>query len=124
MALINVIGFQVPALTDNDIWFANAAAWSNYWNNVTFSINVPIADTVNAGLVKAAATAVYADTGVTATKRYTLQVDLDGTGNLQNVPVPDAGSFDELKIQVEALVLAVQNMRTAMKTAGLITNAQ
>lgn len=33
--MILSISFSVPALSDTDIWFANAAAWSNYWAGVS-----------------------------------------------------------------------------------------
>lgn len=33
--MILTISFSVPALSDTDIWFANAAAWSNYWAGVS-----------------------------------------------------------------------------------------
>ena len=34
MPLTANISLVVPALQDNSVWFANAAAWSNCWNDL------------------------------------------------------------------------------------------
>lgn len=39
------IVIQVTPLTDNDIWFANAAAWNNYWANVSGEVTLTPATT-------------------------------------------------------------------------------
>mgnify|MGYP003351717280 CR=1 FL=1 len=57
---MQVQGLQVPELQDNSIWFANSAAWNNYWEQAEFTISMTVADPNNYGLVKAAATTAYA----------------------------------------------------------------
>jgi len=43
MPITATVSLTVPTLTDNAIAFANAAAWNNYWNNISANITlVPI----------------------------------------------------------------------------------
>lgn len=113
---------NVPALPDNNIWFANSAAWSNYWLDGVFSANLPVADTSDYGLVKQANTTAYAAVALTDTAYYTLQLDLLGTGVLTNVSVPSLATTDNLVAVVKTLATNYQLLITALLNAGIINN--
>lgn len=119
MTTISVLSLNVPQLPDNDIAFLNADAWNNYWLQGEFTANINIATSGDYGLVKQASTTVYVDPGVIVDAAFTFN-DTLGAPHL----VVDQATYDSLKAQVAALVLAVKQMRTAMVTAGLITNGQ
>lgn len=40
MPITASISIVVPALPDNDIWFANSAAWSNYWDDIEGDVSI------------------------------------------------------------------------------------
>lgn len=121
---VPIEGITVPALTDNAIWFANAAAWAAYWLQVGFTANIPVADVGDYGLVKKAVTALYTDPASTPTQRVTLQIDNDGDGVVEEYSFVLASSYDELRLQFDALNVAFKDMRTALKAAGIQTQAQ
>ena len=56
--------FTVPPLPDNDIWFANSAAWNSYWTGIEATISLANATTTVAGLVKKADNLVYTSLAV------------------------------------------------------------
>ena len=108
MALTATISVNVPALPDNDIWFANAAAWNNYWQDITADVDlIPATTTVYAAVA-------FDDT---------LPVH-DFIIDSVNYVVPSKAMFDSLVARVDALNAAFETMRTQMRTAGYITNAQ
>lgn len=119
-----VHGLNVPTLTDNTVWFANAASWNNYWLNATFTVVAPIADTTDYGLVKTAITTIYAPAALPVSKAYSYNIDPNGDGNFINTTVADAAYVDAILARLLALDATVQQMRTAMVNAGLINNAQ
>lgn len=95
-------------LSDNEVWFANAAAWNNYFKNV------PASATMDAII-----TTVYAPTVYDATL-VTYDFDIDGVPKY----VPSKAQFDSLLASHSALDAAFQAMRTQLRNAGLITQAQ
>ena len=108
----NVVINIVP-LTDNQVWFANAAAWNNYWNNVEAEVEF---DAVTTTLYVPSA---Y-NTGLQPIANV-IQAE-DGSDVVQIMPTK--AMFDSLRTQVTALDTAFQAMRTELKNGGLITEAQ
>lgn len=98
----------VPALQDNTIWFANAASWNNYWRDVTFDATFDPAETT------LYVPSVYDDT---------LPAVAYSIGGIDYSLVTVA-MFISLKTRLDTLEIAFQNMRTEMRDAGLITEAQ
>src|SRR5690242_7452502 len=102
MALTASVVIEVPDLPDADVWFANSAAWSNYWRNLTAEI------TINSA----------------ATTQY-VPVNFDNTlppadfivDDVHNV-VPTIAQFNSLIAQVAALASSYQDLRTQLKDAG------
>lgn len=119
MTTIQVLSLNVPPLADNAPAFLNAAAWNSYWLQGSFTANIAIADSGNYGLVKQASTIVYVDPGVMVDAAFTFNDTLGAPHQ-----VVDQATYDSLKAQVAALILIVKQMRTAMVTAGIITNGQ
>lgn len=114
------ISFTVAPLPDNDIWFANSAAWSNYWSGQSATASIPVATTITYGVVLQASTTAFVDPGVTATTFWDTTVD-NGDGSGTTILVPTLTSFAELKASHAALTTNYQLLKTAMVTAGLIT---
>jgi len=96
---------NVPPLPDIGIWFANAAAWTSYWQQAISVTFTPISN------------AVYVDIPVGAATYYDFLMDLNGDGIDEHNVVPSKESFD-------LLVANYKNLRQAMKDAGLITQSQ
>ncbi len=102
------VSIVVPALPDSDVWFANNAAWANYWKGISGDVELDAADTTiyvpvayNAALVPCA-------------------INVDGVDYL----LVTTAMFASLMAQITALDTALQNMRSEMKDAGYITEAQ
>jgi hypothetical protein len=110
------VSLNVPALPDNDIAFANAAAWQSYWAGANFQCIINQATTGIYGVVLTALTTTYNDPGTTADVVSTF-ADINAVNHVLVLQ----SSFDELKTQVAALNAAVKQMRGAMVTAGLIS---
>lgn len=119
---INVTGLNVPALTDNTIWFSNAADWNNYWAEAGFSANIQIADTINYGVVKAAATSVYAASVLNAADFYQMQADINGDGILFAIQFPTYTSYVNLWNSFHALKADYDVLRAALVSAGLVSS--
>src|SRR6266404_2343090 len=100
---------NVTPLPENDIWFANAAAWTNYWANQP---GVAV-------IVNPASTTIYVpqpqDTSLPV---YDLIID----GMDRNIP--SLLLHESLATQVTAIDQALQDLRTQLKAAGFISNAQ
>ena len=109
MAITFSFSLNVTPLPDNDIWFANAAAWSNYWaqqTGGTVTLN-PIATTI-----------------------YTPQ-PFDNTLLVEDIRIdgvdhnlPSLAMFQSLVNAFVACDNALKDLRSQLKAAGLITNAQ
>ena len=117
------IVFTVTPLTDNSIWFANAAAWSNYWAGNTATATISSATTVTAGVVNQAATSAFAPPGTFASQYWVSEQDLLGNGVFTQVSVPLAVSFDQTKARLESMITDYQNLKSALVAAGIITTA-
>lgn len=115
--------FTVAPLTDNTIWFANAAAWSNYWAGNSATVTIAAATTTVAGVVNQAATSAFAPPAETATQYWVSNQDLLGNGTLTVVSVPLQSSFDQLKASYDSLKVDYQILKAALVAAGLITTA-
>lgn len=111
------ITFNLPDLPDNDVWWANNAAWQAYWNNQTITVDVDAATTGERGVVLQAATTVYT-AGGTGTRDY-VNLVIDGVGYI----VPLQSSFDELRTAFVALNADYMTLKTALVAAGVINNA-
>lgn len=104
------ITFNVDPLTDNTVWFANAAAWNNYWSTVDASVDIdPITTTVY--------TESTYNTGLSAGMPI---VSIAGTDYV--LATKDA--FDSLLAMVNALNSSYKTLRTEMYNQGLISAAQ
>jgi len=102
------ISVNVPELPDNEIWFANAASWNNYWQDITADVEF-----------EPAATTIYAPSPYNnALTSYVLNVD-----GVDYVLATKA-QLDSLVAQVATLDAAFQLIRTEMRNAGYISNAQ
>ena len=108
MALTANINLNVPALPDVGIAFVNAAAWNTYWSAVGGVV------TLNPANTNLYVPIVYDNTN----PPYELIVN-----GVPHVLVTVA-MFQSLLNEVQALDNAFQDMRTQLKTAGLITQAQ
>lgn len=106
--LIANVTLNVTPLDDNEVAFANAAAWNNYWANVTGEVELEAADTT-------IYTAVPFDDGLVP-----CDMVIDSTA-YQLVTTAQLAS---LLARVDALNNAFELMRTELRDAGYITNAQ
>lgn len=102
------ISIVVPDLPDADVWFANNAAWSNYWNNISGEVTLdPATTTIYIPVA-------YDDSLVA------VAFNIDGIDYL----VVSQLQFNSLLAKVNAIDTAFQNLRTELKDAGFIDNAQ
>lgn len=115
--------FTVTPLTDNSVWFANAAAWNNYWSGASATATVTSATTTTAGVVNQAATVAFVPPGTYASQYWVSNQDLQGNGMFTQVSVPLQVSFDQEKARLEALITDYQNLKAALVAAGIITTA-
>lgn len=103
------INVNITPLSDNTIWFANAAAWNTYWSNITANVDIDALDTT-----------IYAPVNYSSgLQPYAFQLD-DGPV----VVLATNEMFTSLLAKVNALDNAFQLMRTELRNEGLITNAQ
>lgn len=95
-------------LVDNVVWFANAAAWNQYWRNVEAEVTLDAIDT-----------AVYVPSAYnSALLPYTFEIDGIVTAMATN------SMLQSLITQVATLDASYKALRVELKAAGLITNAQ
>jgi len=99
------VSLNVTPLVDNEIAFANAAAWNDYFNNLTGEVELD-----------AITTDVYTDSPYDTTLQpHQLTVDT------QVYIFPTLDMFNSLKTQVSQLDQNYIAMRAAMYAAGLIS---
>ena len=102
------VSITVAPLPENDIWFANAAAWTNYWSDMTADITID-----------AIATVTYVPDPYNATLApHDVMIDS------QQCIFPTWDQFVSLKEELQALNASYQLLRNELRNAGLITNAQ
>jgi hypothetical protein len=101
------IGLSLPDLPDNDVWFANNAAWINYWKQISFvgDASIPSIDVPDFNYY------VY-DAGFVGTPVTISAVNYVFCG---------FAAAQELQAQLTALETSYREMRAAMKVAGLIS---
>lgn len=99
---------NVTPLPDNDIWFANSQAWTNYWKtiNLTLSFNP-------------AATSKYVSVPFDASLQPCYQ-NIDG----KDYVLITNEMFTSLMNRLNALEQSYQDFRTQLRAASFITNAQ
>jgi|ERR1700743_2600737 len=99
------INLAVPPLPDNQVWFANAAAWSNYWKDINVTATFVPADTV-----------IYNVTNYDGTLNF-LQFNIGGV--MQSLP-----AYSQHQSLVAAF-LALQTdyiaLKQSLKDSGFIT---
>ena len=101
------IGQSLPDLPDNDVWFANNAAWKNYWKEIAFNGNASFASIV-----------------VPDYNYYVYDGNFIATAVVVGANTYQLCSFaaaQELQTQLLTLETSYRNMRAAMKVAGLIS---
>lgn len=108
MPITASVSFNVTPLPDGDVWFANAAAWNNYWANIVADIDIDPIDTI-----LYAASVYSAGAGV-----YVLNID-----GVEHRLVTEE-MHTSLLNRLNTLNSAFETMRTELRNAGLITNAQ
>jgi len=107
MGLSATISLSVPALPQNDVWFANSQAWTNYWANIDGTVTIT-----------PAATSVYTEVPFIATLYNAVQLNVDGT---LYPPLVGVDMFNGLVNRVEALNTAFIKLRTDLYAGGLIS---
>lgn len=100
---------NVEPLPDNDVWFVNAAAWSNYWAGMTASADINAIDT-----------SLYVPVAFDTNLNY-FALNIDG---LNTHYLATQAIVESLINRVDVLNAAFETMRTELRNAGLITNAQ
>ena len=102
------INLDVPALPDNDVAFANNAAWQNYWSHIDITATFEGADN-----------AIYVEQAYdNNAEGHVLQYE----GVEYNVA--SKAQFDSLLLAYQTLNTNYKNLREALKNAGIITEAQ
>jgi len=99
------INLSVPALEDNTVWWANAAAWQNYWKDINVDVTFDGATTV-----------VYSQLPFDNTINF-VRLNIDGV----NQDLPSYAQFQSLLAAFNALQIDYIALKTAMKNAGFIT---
>jgi len=108
MPFTATIQIIVTPLPDNDVWFINSESWTNYWQNIS-------------GLVTITAAANSKYIPVAFDNTIPMQ-DINIDGN--DIFLPSLAAFRSLQAQVAALDASYQDLRTQMKAAGIIAEAQ
>lgn len=109
MGLQVTISFDVPPLPDDDIWFANAAAWSEYWGSIDVVAEFD-----------ALVNALYVPTDFDLTL---LSPVIMGDDNVQYA-LCTKEQLLSLLIKVNTLDASYQTLRNELKVAGLLENSQ
>lgn len=107
MALTANINLVVPVLPDNQVWFANSAAWSNYWKDIQIAADFDAAGTTN-----------YVPSPYNIALNF-VRLNIDGVDQ----DIPAYSQHQSLVAQVAALDADYRLLKTALKDAGFITNS-
>jgi hypothetical protein len=102
------VNISVTPLPDNDVWFANAAAWTNYWDGITGTVEVT-----------PAATTVYTPTAYN-TSLGPMEMFVDGVAYY----LPTLEMFNSLLASYTALEQSYKDLRLQLLAADLIDTAQ
>lgn len=98
---------NVTELPDAEEWFVNAAAWSNYWANQSVDITLT-----------PAATTLYVPAAAVDGDYY--NINIDGMDRI----IPSQAIFIALLTAFNSLDTSYRNLRSQLKDAGFIDNAQ
>lgn len=102
------VNINVAPLADNEVAFANAAAWNAYWSNITAEVEF-----------NAVATSLYVpvnyNTGLVPVAFAIEDI---------NYILPTQAMFASLLTDYNALKASYEALRTELRAGGLITNAQ
>lgn len=98
------VSLNVDPLTDNSVAFVNAAAWNNYFNNLSGSVTL---DPINV-------------TGYTASAYDNTLTYHSLTVDAVNYMFPTQSQFESLIAQVNAMASNYQLLRNELYAAGLI----
>lgn len=101
------VNLNVPALPDNDIAFANNAAWQNYWSNIELT-----------GTFDPADNALYVDNAYNNALPF---VALDIEGLQRNVVSKE--QFDSLMLDYQTLKINYKALLNKLKEIGLLENS-
>lgn len=104
------VSVNVSALPDNDVWFQNAAAWNSYWSNVTANVTLDEIDNQ-----------VY--TPSTYNPSGDLYPEAFQIGGEVKILVTEA-MFNSLLTRLNTLNSSYELLRTELRNAGLLKNAQ
>lgn len=109
MALTVEISLDVTPLPDDDVWFANAAAWSEYWQNINIEATF---DALN--------NALYVESPYDmALVSPTITADDGAPYNLATEEM-----ISSLLNAYNTLNTSYKLLRNELKAAGLLTNSQ
>lgn len=100
------IVINVTPLTDNEVWFQNAAAWNNYWTNVSGEV------TLNGATTTPYVPAIYDNT------KQPAYIKIDGV----DYALVTKDMFDSLLQEVILLDQSYQTLRGQLYAGGLISN--
>lgn len=101
------ISLNVTDLPDAEEWFVNSAAWSNYWANQSADVTLD-----------PAATTLYVPSAAVDGDYY--NINIDGADRM----IPSQAVFLTLLAALNNLNTSYQNLRSELKDAGYIDNAQ
>ena len=104
--MTTTISLAVPALTDNTIAFANAAAWNTYWNNISGTVDFDAITT----------------TAYTPSPYDSALTPHDLTIGADRYIFPTQSMFESLRAQLAAIDASYQTLRGELYAAGLISN--
>lgn len=117
---------SVAQLTNNSIWFLNAAAWNNYWANASVSVtsaDIPAAGASSlGGVYKATAPDTTYTTPLYGTTYYCiLNVDTDGSGTLSTVNLVTKEAFDQAITNIAQLHATLADLYAKLQASGAIS---
>lgn len=107
MALTASFNLAVPALPDNQVWWANAAAWSNYWKDINVAVTFD-----------PATTNIYVQTNYDVSIPFVV-MNVDGIDQ----SLPSYAQHQSLVAAFVSLQTDYVLLKTAMKNAGFISQA-
>lgn len=108
MSLSANVTIVVPPLTDNQVWFANADSWTNYWKQITSTATFTPANN-----------AIY----IPSTYNNELAPVILQLGGIDYTLIT-MEMFYSMKNKLDTLELSYRTLREEMKTMGLLENSQ
>lgn len=109
MPLSVSISLDVPPLPDDDVWFANAAAWTEYWRDIDLEATF-----------NAIVNTLYAEQNYD----YTLPAPVIRGDDGADYALVTVAMLSSLINRVDTLNTSYKTLRNELKAAGLLTNSQ